>query len=60
MTKTISNLGVNISQANIRTTSDEKAINIFVVEITDRNQLENILRALESIPGVIAATKIRS
>ncbi len=60
MSKTISNLGVNISQANIRTTSDEKAINIFVVDIKNRHQLDDIIRALEGIPGVISASKIRS
>jgi len=60
MSKTISNLGVNISQANIRTTSDEKAINIFVIDIKDRHQLDHVIRALEAIPGVISVSKIRS
>src|SRR5262245_43143990 len=33
MSKLISNEGVNISQASIRTTNDQKAINIFEIEI---------------------------
>lgn len=60
MTKTISNLGVNISQANIRTTGDEKAVNIFEVEIKHRKELEAVMRALEGIKGVISVTRIRS
>lgn len=58
MTKKISNIGVNIAQANIRSTSDEKAINIFTVEILDRAQLEQVIRALEGIKGVISVGKI--
>lgn len=60
MTKTISNLGVNISQANIRTTGDEKAVNIFVVEIHNRSELEGVIRALEGVKGIISVTKIKS
>jgi GTP pyrophosphokinase len=58
LTKTISNIGVNIAEANIRSTSDEKAINIFTVEIVDRAQLEQVMRGLEGIKGVISVQKI--
>jgi (p)ppGpp synthase/HD superfamily hydrolase len=60
MTKTISNLGVNISQANIRTSSDQKAINIFVLDIKNRSQLQEVLRALEGLGGVISVDQIRA
>ena len=60
MTKTISNLGVNISQANIRTSNDQKAINIFVLDIRNRHQLQDVVRALESLAGVISVDQIRS
>ncbi len=60
LTKRISNMDVNISQANIRTTGDEKAVNIFTVEIRDRAQLEQIIRNLEGIKGVISVSHIRS
>ncbi|MCE9625533.1 MAG: DUF5913 domain-containing protein, partial [Deltaproteobacteria bacterium] len=60
MTKTISNLGVNISQANIRTSSDQKAINIFVLDIKNRHQLMDVVRALEGLGGVISVDQIRS
>ncbi len=60
ITKKISNMGVNISQASIRTTSDQKAMNIFTLDIKSREQLEDVIRALESIKGVISVSKIRS
>lgn len=60
MTKTISNLGVNISQANIRTSSDLKAINIFVLDIKNRHQLQEVVRALETLAGVISVDQIRA
>lgn len=60
MTKTISNLGVNISQANIRTSSDLKAINIFVLDIKNRQQLLEVVRALETLAGVISVDQIRA
>ena len=60
LTKTISSVGVNISQANIRTTNDEKAVNIFVMEVKSRHQLEEVIRAIETLSGVISVNKIRS
>ncbi|HCU24797.1 MAG TPA: GTP pyrophosphokinase [Deltaproteobacteria bacterium] len=60
MTKAISNIGVNISQANIRTSSDLKAINIFVLDIRNRGQLQEVMRALEGLTGVISVDQIRS
>jgi len=60
ITKKISNMGVNISQANIRTTNDQKAVNIFTVLIKDRQQLEDIVGALEGVKGVISVNKLRS
>ncbi len=60
MSKTIANEGVNISQASIRTTSDEKAVNIFEVEIKNISQLKGVLRALEKLGGVISVERIRN
>ncbi len=60
MSKMISNEGVNISQASIRTTSDEKAINIFEVEIKNTHQLKGVMRALEKLSGIISVERIRA
>ncbi len=60
MSKIMSNMGINITQANIRTTNDQKAINIFVVDIKNRNELQNVVRALQGMEGVISVEQIRS
>ncbi len=59
MSKLISNEGVNISQASIRTTSDEKAINIFEVEIKNTDQLRQVMKSLEKLGGIINVERIR-
>lgn len=58
MTKQISNMGVNIVQANIRSTSDDKAVNLFTIEVKDRTQLQQVRRALEKIKGTITVNSI--
>jgi len=60
LSKKISNMGLNISQANIRTTNDEKAVNIFTMEIKSRSELDQVMAGLEAVKGVITVTKIRS
>ncbi len=60
MTKTIANNGVNISQANIRTSSDQKAINIFHLEIHNLKELTLVIRSLEKMKGVISVERIRA
>lgn len=59
MSKVISNEGVNISQASIRTTNDQKAVNIFEVEIKNTGQLRGVMRALEKLGGIINVERIR-
>lgn len=58
MTKQISNMGVNIIQANIRSTSDDKALNLFTIEVKDRAQLQRVCRALEGVKGAIAVSSL--
>ncbi|MCB1215163.1 MAG: bifunctional (p)ppGpp synthetase/guanosine-3',5'-bis(diphosphate) 3'-pyrophosphohydrolase, partial [Deltaproteobacteria bacterium] len=58
MTKKISNMGINIVEANIRTTGDQKALNIFSLEIKDRDELNRVLQNLETLEGVISVSKI--
>ncbi len=59
MTKVISNEGVNISQASIRTTSDQKAVNLFEIEIKDAPQLREVIKALNRLKGIISVERIR-
>ena len=60
MSQAISGCGVNISQANIRTTKDRKAISMFEVEVNNTEQLSRVLSALESKKGVINVERVRT
>jgi len=60
ISKSMSQAGVNISQANIRTTSDRRAINTFEVTITDADHLNAVMKTLEKITGVVSVERIRA
>ncbi|MEW6056850.1 MAG: bifunctional (p)ppGpp synthetase/guanosine-3',5'-bis(diphosphate) 3'-pyrophosphohydrolase [Bdellovibrionota bacterium] len=59
MSQAISGCGVNISQANIRTTKDRKAISMFEVEVGNMEQLGRVLSALEGKKGVINVERVK-
>ncbi len=50
--------GVNISQANCRSTGDDRAVNTFEVAITDLKQLQGVMTAIERIKGVFAVERV--
>ena len=50
----------NISRAEITTREDRKAELHFVVEISDTNHLNRVLKAIERVNGVITARRLRS
>ncbi|MBK9309009.1 MAG: bifunctional (p)ppGpp synthetase/guanosine-3',5'-bis(diphosphate) 3'-pyrophosphohydrolase [Nitrospira sp.] len=50
----------NISRAEITTREDRKAELHFVVEISDTNHLNRVLKAIERVAGVITARRLRS
>ncbi len=49
----------NIRHADISTTEDGKAILNFVVDITDRNHIEKVLKNIEKVEGVLQARRVR-
>jgi GTP pyrophosphokinase len=49
--------GVNISQAKCRTSEDGRAVNTFQVTVGHLDQLRTVLRSLQSIEGVVSATR---
>ena len=57
MSQTITGCGVNIASANIRTTKDKKAIALFEVEVSNTDQLNRVMSALEAKKGVIAVER---
>ena len=50
--------GVNISQANCRSTGDDRAVNTFEVAISDLKQLQGVMTAIERIKGVFAVERV--
>jgi len=60
MSQTISNCNANIAFASARTTRDKKAVSHFEVEVTGVEHLERVIRALESLKGVILVDRVRS
>ncbi|AKU90703.1 RelA/SpoT family protein [Vulgatibacter incomptus] len=50
--------GVNISQANCRSTGDDRAVNTFEVAITDLKQLQGVMTAIERIKGVFSVERV--
>ncbi|MFW5878978.1 MAG: ACT domain-containing protein, partial [Myxococcota bacterium] len=50
--------GVNISQANCRSTGDDRAVTTFEVTVSDLKQLQNVIRQLERIKGVYSVERV--
>ena len=54
---TISEAGMNISQATCRTTSAERAVNTFEIATSDAKQLRSVMRNIERIEGVVSVER---
>src|SRR5215470_3065142 len=50
--------GVNISQAHCRATDDNRAVNTFQFNVSDLDQLKNVMRSLQRISGVYSVERI--
>ncbi|MDF1565102.1 MAG: bifunctional (p)ppGpp synthetase/guanosine-3',5'-bis(diphosphate) 3'-pyrophosphohydrolase [Deltaproteobacteria bacterium] len=57
LSQCFSEAGVNIAQANCRSTGDDRAVNTFEVLITDLKQLQNVITRLERIKGVYSVDR---
>ena len=57
ITATFSEAGINISQANCRSTGDEKAVNTFEISITDLKQLTVVIKNIARIDGVYSVER---
>ena len=60
MTEAITKAGVNITQAEIKTMEDKKAVNVFDLEIKGLDQLRHVMQGLEKLKGVISVERLRS
>jgi GTP pyrophosphokinase len=50
----------NISRAEIATREDRKAVLDFIVEISGTDHLDQVLKAIERVDGVITARRVRA
>lgn len=60
MTEVFHHVGVNILNAQIKTTRDDKAICIFDVNVKDTNHLSQVIEAMQKLKGVIGVTRMTS
>lgn len=58
ISQTFSEAGVNISQANCRTSPGERAINDFEVTVGDLKQLNTLIRSIQRIDGVFSVERV--
>ena len=58
ISNTFSKRDVNISQANCRSTGDERAVNTFEVGVKDLKQLNELMRSLEKLEGVFSVERL--
>ena len=50
--------GVNISQAKCKTTEDRRGINTFQVTVGHLDQLKKVIRAIQSVDGVLQVSRL--
>jgi len=60
VTKTISAAGVNIGAARVTTTPDHKAIQTFDVWVTDAETLNEVMKQIGRIKGVLSVDRLRT
>lgn len=58
MSEVFSTHGINIVKAQIRTTKDRKAINLFEVSVTNLPQLQEVMKEMEGVEGVISVERL--
>lgn len=60
MTGIISFKNINITHADIRTSTDNRAINTFDVEVEDVSQLKGLINSLTGVKGVISVERVKA
>ncbi len=58
MSSAFARKGIRISQANCRSTGDERAVNTFEVSISDLKQLNDVMRSIEQLDGVYSVERV--
>ena len=59
MSKAISSVEVNIKSANVRTLSDNRALNLFEVMVGSATDLKRVVNNLGKVRGVVKVSRVR-
>ena len=59
MSKAISTTGLNIASANVRTLTDERALNMFEILVSSSDDLQRVMRNLERVRGVVKVSRMK-
>ena len=59
ISKSISNAGINISRADVKSTPDRQAVNSFEVMVRTADQLNRVIRAISRMRGVLRVSRPR-
>jgi GTP pyrophosphokinase len=60
ITKMISGEGVNIQAGQITTSANNRAVQTFDLSVRDRKHLDNVIKQLSKIRGVLSVERVRS
>ncbi len=60
ITQAITHCEANIASASIQSTIDKRGINLFEVEVTDRNHLNKVFNAILKVKGVISVERLKN
>lgn len=59
LSKAISETGVNIANADVRTLPDKRAVNVFEVMVSSAEALDQVIRNLSRVRGVVKVARVR-
>ena len=59
VTKSISSAGLNIDEARVNTTQDQKAVSCFDVWVKDVRTLNTVMKEIERIKGVLSVERVK-
>ena len=59
MSKATSSVEVNIKSANVRTLSDNRALNLFEVMVSSAQDLKRVVNNLGRVRGVVKVSRVR-
>ena len=58
ISQSFTDAGVNISQANCKATDDNRAVNTFLCNVADLDQLKGLMRSIQRISGVFSVDRV--